>query len=121
MRALTFDFSRASSACFVSAGDSAPATTCAAKTMRLPSASHFGLETEVGMSVTRSASPPSSGSTYSCAAASASRRDTNARRRPSGLQAGAPSEALLVVSRRAGPPPAGITQMSALPRFSSMS
>ena len=63
VRALTFDFSRASSAFLVSAGDSAPATTWAAKTMRLPSGSHFGLATEVGMSVTRSASPPSSGST----------------------------------------------------------
>ncbi len=62
-RALTFDFSRASRAFFVSAGDSAPATTWATKTMRLPSGSHLGLATDVGMSVMRSASPPPTGST----------------------------------------------------------
>ena len=63
-RALTLFFSRASSAFFVSSGDSAPAITCETKAMRLPSGSQLRVRgTSIGMSVSRSGSPPSSGST----------------------------------------------------------
>jgi hypothetical protein len=60
-RAFTFDFSRSSTFFFVASGVSAPAITGETKAIRFPSGNHFGLETPSGISVTRSASPPSSG------------------------------------------------------------
>ena len=63
MRALTGDFSRFSSAFFVSSGVAAPSTRGARNAIRVPSGNHFGFATAVGRSVMRSASPPSSGRT----------------------------------------------------------
>ncbi len=60
---MTLLFSRASSAFFVASGVSDPAITEETNAMREPSGNHFGLETESGISVSRSGSPPSTGMT----------------------------------------------------------
>ena len=89
--------------------------------MRLESANHFGAITPVGTLVTRRASPPLTGMTYSCASLSSPRLDTNAISSPSGLHAGAESPAASLVSWRALPGFVGTSHRSVSPLFFSMS
>ncbi len=89
--------------------------------MRLESGNHFGAITPVGTLVTRRASPPFTGMTYSCACLSSPRLDTNAISSPSGLQAGAESLPASLVSWRALPGFVGTSHRSPSPLFLSTS
>jgi len=83
--------------------------------MRLPSRNHFGCATPVGTLVSRVASPPASGSTYSCGAVSPLRWLTNASDVPSGLISGDDSFAGCVVSARSTLPSVDQSQRSVRP------